>query len=202
MIDYIVFDLGGVLIDWDPRYLYRKLFEDPNEIDYFLTEVCHGKWNEQMDGGYPFEQACNDRIAEYPQYEEAILAYWKRWPEMLNGAHPGTVELLEQMRSNQTHRLFSITNWSAETFPTARRLFPFLGYFEDIVVSGEEKLIKPNAGIYQVLFERNQLNARAGLFIDDNANNVEAARACGMEAIHFKHPEQLKSDLQTFGIIR
>ena len=121
---------------------------------------------------------------------------------MLNGAHPGTVELLEQMRSNQTHRLFSITNWSAETFPTARRLFPFLGYFEDIVVSGEEKLIKPNAGIYQVLFERNQLNPRAGLFIDDNANNVEAARACGMEAIHFKHPEQLKSDLQTFGIIR
>ena len=201
MIDYVVFDLGGVLIDWNPRYLYRKLFDDPNEIEYFLTKICHGQWNESLDEGYPFAKACQDKMAEFPNYRDAIEAYWKRWPEMLNGVHQGTVDLLEQIYQSQSHRLFSITNWSAETFPTARQLFPFLGYFEDIVVSGEEKLIKPNVGIFQILFERNQLMPRKGLFIDDNAKNVDAARACGMQALHFTTSEQLKSDLDSLNIL-
>ncbi len=191
----IVFDLGGVLIDWNPRYLYRKLFENAGEMEFFLREVCHGHWNEQLDGGRDFAEACAQRASEWPQYEEHILAYYHRWPEMLKGSLDESVEILDYYRQHQDYRLFAITNWSAQTYPIAQGLYPFLHWFEDVVVSGREKLLKPYAEIYQLLLHRNNIEASQSLFIDDNPANVAGAKAIGMAAVQFFTSHQLKKDL-------
>ena len=199
-IETIIFDLGGVLIDWNPEYVFRQIMPDEEERGFFFREVCNHDWNVQQDAGYPLAEATEERVRLWPQYEAEIRAYYGRWEEMLGGPIEETVELLRQLHGRQEHRLYALTNWSHETFPVARARFDFLQLFEGIVVSGEEKLIKPDPRIYHLLFERYAVNPAQAVFIDDNRHNVEAALELGLEAIHFQSPGQLKGELQGLGV--
>ncbi len=202
MIKHIVFDLGGVLIDWDPRYLYRKIFDTEDEVNHFLTQICDMEWNELQDAGRNIEQGMEERIQKYPHYEKEILAYYNRWPEMLGGPVQEVVDILGLIAQNGEHNLFGITNWSHQTFPIARKYYSFLSVFQDIVISGVEKVKKPDPRIYHILLSRQQLNAIECLFIDDNIRNVRGAREVGMKAIQFISPNQLKLDLKIWNILK
>lgn len=194
----VVFDLGGVLIDWDPRYLYRKLLPDTDAMERFLATVCTPAWNVQQDAGRSLHEATEELVARYPDSEDLVRAFYGRWEEMLAGTIDGTVKILTGLEESGVP-LYALTNWSAETFPVARERFPFLSLFEDIVVSGEERLIKPDARIYDVLLARAGRPADQLVFIDDNKENVAAARRKGMTAIHFTAPEPLGRDLTAIG---
>ncbi len=196
----IIFDLGGVLFDWDPAYLYRKIFRDEAEMAFFLNEVCHAEWNEQQDAGRPVAEAVAEKIAEYPEYEKAIRAYYGRWREMLAGPMEGTLELLRSLYQREEHQLYALTNWSQETFPIAWEQYSFLRWFEGIVVSGREGLKKPDPRIYELTLERYRIDRSSALFIDDNEQNVEAAEQLGLPALHFHSPEQLKSEFARLNI--
>lgn len=196
MIDTIIFDLGGVLIDWEPRRLFRKIFDDEKEMEYFLSEICSPDWNEQQDAGRTLKEATAVLLPKHPKYQDQVLAYYDRWTEMLGGAIEGTVDLLEEYKAAETHRIYALTNWSAETWPTALELFDFLQLFEGILVSGKEKLKKPDPKIYQMLLDRYKITAEKSVFIDDSLRNIKAAEAMGINGIHFQSPEQLRNDLQ------
>jgi 2-haloacid dehalogenase len=200
-MDTVLFDLGAVLIDWNPRYLYRPLFgNDEAAMEHFLSEIVASDWNHEIDLGKPFSQAVAERIRLYPQHAELIACWERGWPEMLRGPIPETVEILSQLR-DRGHRLFALTNWSAETFPLARRRFDFLGWFEDIVVSGEVKLAKPDPRIFALTIERCRLVPRNTVFIDDNPHNVEAGRKAGLHALDFAGAERLRTDLDRLGML-
>ena len=155
----VVFDLGGVLIDWDPRHLYRKLFEDPDEMESFLAGVTTAEWNAHQDAGRPWADAVETLVAEYPERRELIEAFHRRWPEMLAGAIPGTVDVLTDLRATGI-RLVALSNWSAEMFPIAQERFDFLAWFEGIVISGEVGVNKPDRRIFEHLVElREDLDA-------------------------------------------
>jgi 2-haloacid dehalogenase len=196
----IVFDLGGVLIDWDPRHLYRKMFNGNRaEMDYFLSEVCPMRWNAELDGGRPFAEAIAAKIQEHPAYAPYIAAYHARWEEMVVGPVTGTVELLAELKA-AGYPLFALSNWSMETFPIVRHRFEFLDWFEEILLSGMVKVVKPDARIYEMMLARINRKPQECLFIDDSLPNVEAAQALGWQGIHFQSPEQLRSDLdEIFG---
>ena len=200
-IKNIIFDLGGVLVDWNPEYVYLDVFKgDRKKMKWFFDEVCTFDWNENQDAGYPLAQATEDRIKLFPQYEEWIRVFYGRWEEMLGGPIEGTVKLLKALVANPDYRVLALTNWSAETFPVALKKFEFLHWFEGIVVSGTEKTRKPFANIYQITLDRYALNASDSLFIDDNLRNIEAAQALGIQTIHFKNPDQLQEALQLLQI--
>jgi 2-haloacid dehalogenase len=200
-IETVVFDLGGVLVDWNPRYLYRQLIKDEKEIEKFLAEVCHSHWNEKQDAGRSFADGVEELLATHPQHENLIRAYFDRWSEMLGGAIQGTVEILEELHSEKRQRLFALSNWSAETFPYAKSRFEFLKLFENILVSGEEHLIKPDARFFALLSERYQVRADRTVFIDDVEKNVNAARALGFHAIQFTSPEDLRRNLTDLKVL-
>lgn len=200
-IETIIFDLGAVLIDWNPAYLYRKIFRDEHEMQHFLTEICSPDWNAEQDAGRSWAEATELLVGKYPQYEKEILAYWQRWPEMLNGPIEGTVSLLEAIHRHGRHRLLALTNWSAETWPYAWEQYDFLQLFEGILVSGKEGMKKPDPAIYHLLCERYQVATDTALFIDDSAANIRSAREFGWRAIHFQSPEQLQSELEQIGIM-
>ncbi|MCB0606326.1 MAG: HAD family phosphatase [Lewinellaceae bacterium] len=202
MIDSIVFDLGAVLIDWSPEYLYRDLIPDDRERAYFLSEICNHEWNIQQDAGRPWSEAVDELTGKYPGYSREIEAYWQEWPRMLGGPISGTVEILEDLAQNYDYRLLALTNWSAETWHFAEERFAFLNRFEGILVSGEEKLKKPDPAIYQRLFSRFNLSAGSALFIDDNPDNVRAAETLGMKGIRFRDPDQLRADLKASGLLK
>ena len=201
-IKNIIFDLGGVLIDWNPEYVYLNEFGgDRKKMQAFFDEVCTFDWNENQDAGYPLAQATEDRIALFPEYENLIRMYYGRWEEMLGEALEGTVELLKKLVDHPEYKVVALTNWSAETFPVALKRFEFLHWFEGIVVSGTEKTRKPFPEIYQTTLNRFDLVAEESLFIDDNARNVAAAAALGIQTIRFHNPEQLAKELQAKGIL-
>jgi 2-haloacid dehalogenase len=193
-----VFDVGNVLIEWDPRHLYRKLFTDAARMEWFLTEVCTNEWNVEQDRGRSFADAVAHLVAKHPDLAAEIRAYDERWPEMIPGEIRETVVLLETLRANGT-RTFAITNFSSEKFPLAQRRFGFLNGFEGVVVSGEEKLLKPDPAIYRTLLDRHGLAAGDCLFIDDSPKNVDGARAVGMHAHHFTDPASLAAELKRSG---
>ncbi len=195
-----VFDLGGVLIDWNPRYLYRKLFEDAGEMEDFLATVCSSAWDRRQDAGRPISEGVAELKARHPDKAALIEAYYGRWPEMLNGAIDGTVEILAELKDQGTP-LYALTNWEAETFPHARSRFGFLGWFRAIVVSGEVGLIKPDADIYELLLATHGLTAGETVFIDDKPENVEAAGALGFHGIRFTEPESLRAALAALGLL-
>ncbi|MEO8627113.1 MAG: HAD family phosphatase [Betaproteobacteria bacterium] len=200
-MDAVVFDLGGVLIDWDPRYLYKTLFNgDEPAMERFLQTVCPADWNRQMDAGKPFAEAVAERQALFPEHAHLIARWHSDWEVMLKDAIPQTLQILSELRERNV-RLYALTNWSAETFPLARARFPFLEWFEHIVVSGEVKLAKPDPRIFELTLTRCQLNPHATVYIDDLAHNVDAARALGMTALHFRQPGQLRADLQRLGLL-
>jgi len=200
-VDTILFDLGGVLIDWNPRYLYRKLFESEDEMEYFLKEVADMEWNEQQDAGRPFEEAIQLLTEQHPKYTNEIESYFFRWKEMLNGPIEGTLEIFRQLKRKKELPIYALTNWSAQTFPIARELYPFLGWFDGILVSGEEKMKKPAHRIYHLTTERFQINPATTLFIDDSLRNVNAAIECGYQAVQFESPEKLSVLLSELEIL-
>lgn len=200
--DTVIFDLGGVLIDWNPRYLYRKIFANEEEINWFLENVCTSEWNEKQDAGRPFEEATQELLTRFPNHAEAIHAWYGRWQETMGGPIQQTVDILRSIRDQKQHRLYALTNWSAETFPWAKANFDFLAWFEGIVVSGEEKLLKPQPEFYRILLERYRIQPGSAVFIDDNLKNVEGARAVGIDAIHFRSAAELRTELMRRGILR
>lgn len=199
-IDTVVFDIGNVLIAWDPRHLYRKLFAEETEMDRFLAEVCTAGWNLEQDRGRGWDEAIAERVALFPQHEALIRAYSERWHEMVPGEVPGTVALLEALRA-QGVALHAITNFSAAKFAEAQARFPFLRGFRDVVVSGTERLLKPDPAIYRLLLDRNGLLAGQCLFIDDSPANVEGARAVGMRAHHFTGAPALQAELRALRLL-
>jgi 2-haloacid dehalogenase len=195
-----VFDLGGVLINWNPRYLYRRLFKDDEAaMERFLCEVCTPEWNAQQDAGRSLAEAMAELSARHPHHRELIEAYYGRWPEMLAGPIEGTVAVLEELHAGG-HYLCALSNWSAETFPIAREQYSFLGRFQTIVLSGEERLIKPDPAIFHVLLQRIGRRAEECVFIDDAPANARAARQLGFGVIEFTSPEELRVRLRECGV--
>ena len=199
--DTIIFDLGGVLIDWSPRYLYRKIFKTEKEIDWFLSNICTSEWNEEQDAGRSFEEGTKELLKKFPEHEAAIRAWYGRWKETIQGSIPETVDILRILKQKNGHRLYALTNWSKETFPWALERFDFLNWFEGIVVSGVEKTRKPFPEFYKILFDRYQVNPNQAIFIDDNLRNVEAGRALGMEVVHYQSPQDLQTALKKIGVL-
>jgi 2-haloacid dehalogenase len=199
-VEAVVFDLGGVLIDWDPRHLYRKIFADEHEVDDFLSTIATPEWHSEQDRGRPMEEATALLLSRYPQYAPEIEAYYGRWDEMFGGTIEDSVGVLRDVRE-EGYPLYALTNWSAETFPRARERWDFLGWFEDIVVSGEERAIKPDTEIYGVLVERTGLEPAKTVFIDDRGPNVRAAADLGFIAVEFEDAAQLRQNLVKLGVL-
>jgi 2-haloacid dehalogenase len=197
----VVFDLGGVLIDWNPRYLYRKLFDgDTAAMEDFLATVCTQDWNERQDAGRTAAEAQAELIERFPEHQARIRAYYDRFDEMMAGPIHGTVDILEALHERDVP-LYALTNWSAETFPHALRRFAFFQRFRGIVVSGRIKVKKPDPRIFAHLVATHRLAASETLFIDDVMKNVEGARAAGLQAVHFQAPERLEADLRGLGLL-
>ncbi|PZR40471.1 MAG: HAD family hydrolase [Azospira oryzae] len=200
-IDTVIFDLGAVLIDWNPKHLYRKIYNTEEEIDWFLQNICTSEWNDQQDAGRSFEAATRERVEKFPEHKEAIEAWYGRWPETINGSIEGTVAILKEIRDSKKYRLYALTNWSAESFPWALQNFEFLHWFEGIVVSGVEKTRKPFPEFYQILFDRYGVDPGKAIFIDDNPANIKGGDAVGLTTIHFQSPEQLREELSQYLIV-
>jgi len=197
----VVFDLGGVLIDWNPRHLYRSLFDgDDDAMEDFLTTVTTPEWNLEQDRGRPFAVAIEELVERHPHHEAMIRAYWARWREMIKGPIHETVAVLADLQGRGIP-LYALTNWSAETFAVARHEFEFLGWFEGIVVSGEERLAKPDEAIFRLLLERYHLAPRRTVYIDDSRANVEQARRLGLDAIYFRGAQELREDLRARDLV-
>jgi 2-haloacid dehalogenase len=200
-IDAIIFDLGGVLIDWNPAYVYDKMFTSEDQKRLFFEKICTPDWNEQQDAGRSLKEATDELLEKHPDWKEYIEAYYGRWEEMLGGPIHGTVEIFKQLKASGKYKLYALTNWSAETFPVALDRYDFLHWFDARVVSGEEKMRKPFPEFYQLLLDRFQLTAEETLFIDDNLRNEQAAKEIGLQTVHFKSPAQLKEDLLQLRIL-
>ena len=200
MIKNVIFDIGAVLVDWNPRYYYRTIIDDEAIIEKFLAEVCTFEWNHTLDLGRPWEDAKAEVMAKFPQHETLIDAYWHNWLEMFSGPIHETVDILMDIK-RRGYPLYALSNWNDIKFPIALKEFPFLGLFDGRIVSGEVKLAKPDPLIYQLLLNTYKLNPRECLFIDDRLENVEAARALGIESVQFISPRQLEQELIQYGII-
>jgi 2-haloacid dehalogenase len=196
-----VFDLGGVLVDWNPRYLYRSLFGgDDAAMERFLAEVCTPSWNDEQDRGRPFDEACALLVRDHPELRELIEAWPSRFDETMAGPIPGTVEILAELREHGVP-LYALSNWSAETFPRARARFPFLQWFRGIVISGAQRVAKPEPAIYRYLLDTHGLRAEDTVFIDDAPRNVDAAASLGMHAVRFTEAAALRAALVDHGLL-
>jgi 2-haloacid dehalogenase len=195
-----VFDLGAVLIDWNPRYVFRSMFADEAAMEHFLATVTTPEWNAEQDRGRTLAEATAILVAQHPEHTDLIEAYYGRWDEMVGEPIAGTVELVKQLKATGI-RLVALTNWSAETFPRVRHRLGFLDHFEAVLVSGTVGLIKPDPAIYLLLIERHAVDVRHSMFIDDSIRNVEAAAALGFDAVHFRSPGQLAEELRRRGLI-
>ncbi len=197
----VVFDLGGVLIAWDPRHLYRKIFAgDENAMEAFLADVCTVEWNERQDAGRTFADAAAELLPRHADKVDLIDAFSRRFDEMITGAIAGTVDILADLKRAGVPR-YALTNWSAETFPPQRNRFPFLSWFDGIVVSGEEGVIKPDPKIFRVLLDRYRIAPEEAVFVDDNPANAAAAHALGIHGIHFRSPQLLRDELKALGLL-
>jgi 2-haloacid dehalogenase len=197
----VVFDLGGVLIDWNPRYLYRKLFNGKErEMEHFLATVCTSSWNEKQDAGRPFAEGCAVLKAAYPGHAELIDAWFDHYEEMLGGVIEGTAAILRELHSRQVP-IYALSNWSAETFPVALERFEFLQWFRGILISADVKLVKPDPRIFQLFLTRFGIDPKGTVYIDDNLPNVEGAAALGMYGIQFTDPSRLRRELRRLGLL-
>jgi 2-haloacid dehalogenase len=187
----LIFDLGGVVLDWNPRHLFRALIPDEAEREWFLAEVCSPAWNAQMDAGKPSAEAIAELSAEYPQHASLIRAFWDQWPKMLGGLIPGMAELLADLAADGRD-LYAITNFNGEVWPVTQELFPVLSCFKDVIVSSLAKLVKPDRAIFELALRRFGVAAPDCLFIDDVAANVAGARAAGIAAVQFTSAPALR----------
>lgn len=200
MINTIIFDLGGVLIDWNPQYLFSQIFEDKAEMQYFLEKVCTPDWNEEQDAGRTIKEATEQLVKEHPAHAQNIHAYYDRWHEMLGGTIDGTVEIFRKLKDSNKYKIYALTNWSGETFPIALNQYELFKWFDGIVVSGTEKMRKPSPHFYKLLLDRYDVKAGEALFIDDNLRNIKAAKEAGIHSIHFLNPQQLEQELKAMDI--
>jgi 2-haloacid dehalogenase len=194
----VVFDIGNVLLRWDPRNLYRTLFSDSAQMEWFLSHVCTSEWNIEQDRGRDWDEAVSLLVTRHPDHEPYIRAFHDRWEETVSGDISDNVAILEDLRDAGVPN-YCITNFSAPKLELAKRRFPYLDRFDGIIVSGDEKLLKPELEIYQLLLSRYGLQAEDCLFIDDSKANVDGARAVGMHAIHFQEPMDLRPELRRYG---
>ncbi|MCF8244890.1 MAG: HAD family phosphatase [Saprospiraceae bacterium] len=197
----IIFDLGGVLIDWNPDYVFDAIFADnPERKKHFYENICTPHWNEEQDAGRSLQAATDLLLDEHPEWQDEIVAYYGRWREMLGGAIQGTVDIFKALKDAENYKIYALTNWSAETFPVALETYDFLHWFDGIVVSGTEKTRKPFPEFYQILLDRYDVAPSEAVFIDDNLRNVMAGKEMGIESIHFHSPERLRVELSKLGI--
>jgi 2-haloacid dehalogenase len=200
-IDTIIFDLGGVLVDWNPKYLYEKIFDSQEEVEWFLNNVCTSDWNIEQDAGRTIEEANALKIAEFPDYEKFINMFYERWDEMFSGPIQESVKIQQKLIADKNYKVYALTNWSAEKWELGKQLFPFFNDFEGVVVSGQENTRKPFDDIYQLILKRYSIIPENSVFIDDNFENTLGSSRNGIHSIHFKSPEQLKSDLKKLNVI-
>ncbi|AZQ62947.1 HAD family phosphatase [Flammeovirga pectinis] len=198
-IKNIVFDFGGVLIDWNPLYLFDDKFTDKKELQFFLENVCTTTWNQDLDKGYPFESGVNDLILKFPEFTKEIKLFHTNWDEMIKSDIPENSSLLDNLKEN--YKLYGLTNWSSETLPILYNRFSFFKYFKGVVVSGEEKICKPDVEIYTILTDRYNLKPKQSVFIDDNLTNVQAAEILGFKVVHVKKTTNLKEELKKLGVV-
>lgn len=198
-IKNIVFDFGGVLLDWNPRYLYRGYFRDDDEMEHFLSDICNSEWNTRQDAGRPFAEAVRLLQSEHPEYSEAIRMYDEQWDKMLKCEFPDSIGLLKELKS-KGYGIYGLTNWSAEKIGVAFSRYDFFSLFDGIVVSGEEKVAKPDQKIFRILLDRYGLKAGECVFIDDSQPNVDAAASLGFNAIRFDDVAEVRSRLAALGI--
>ncbi len=196
----VVFDLGGVLIDWDPRHLYRKMFEDETAMERFLAEICSIDWIHQLDGGLPMAKGVAMLSRQHPGMAAYIEAFWKRWPEMMQGQIDGSVDVLRSLHARGVG-LYALSNWSVETWPYARNRFEFLDLFDGLVISGFEGTKKPDEAIFHILMERYSVEPVRAIFIDDRDENIAAAEMLGFHGIRFTTPAKLSADLTGYNLL-
>jgi 2-haloacid dehalogenase len=201
MVNTIIFDLGAVLIDWNPRYMYSKLFDNEAAMENFLRYITTSDWNEEQDAGRPLHEGTELLVNKFPEHEENIRAFYSRWDEMLGEAFHDVVEIFKHLKEKNRYKIYALTNWSAETFPIAFERFDFLKWFDGIVVSGAEKMRKPTPEFYHTLLNRYDVRAEESLFIDDNYRNILAAEELGIHCIHFTSAEQLGEALEKMGVL-
>ncbi len=200
-LDTIIFDLGGVLIDWNPEYVFRTVIPEDDRRAFFFANICTSDWNVEQDAGRTLQEGTDLLVAQWPEWESEIRTFYGRWEDMLGGPIPETVELFRALKEQGTHRLLALTNWSHETFPVALERYDFLHWFEGIVVSGEEKTRKPFADIYKILLERYSVEPERAVFIDDNLHNVKAAESLGIQGVHFQSADDLREKLREYAVI-
>ena len=196
MIKNIIFDFGGVLLDWNPRYLYKSYFNNDEEMEHFLADICNGAWNIRQDAGRPFAEAVKELQAKFPEYAEAIQMYDDDWEKMLKCELPESIDLLKELKF-MGYGIYGLTNWSAEKIGYAFANYSFFSLFDGIVVSGVEKVVKPDRKIYEILLERYSLKPGECVFIDDNQDNVDMAKVLGINAIRFDNIGNVKEHLET-----
>ena len=184
MIKNIIFDYGGVLLDWNPHYLYDPYFGDVEKAEWFLNNICTYEWNAQHDNGKPIAEGTAELIAEHPEWEREIRLYYDDFMKMMGGQIPGMEELVKGLRVNG-YRVFGLSNWSVETFALVRPVYPVLNLMEDMVISGVEKVMKPDHRIFELALNRFGIKAEETIFLDDNPANVQAAREMGIKGILF-----------------
>jgi len=201
MINTIIFDLGAVLIDWNPHYMYRTIFADEEEMKNFLGTICTSDWNEEQDAGRPLQVATELLVEQFPEHEDNIRAFYSRWDEMLGDPLHDTVQIFRELKQSNRYKIYALTNWSAETFPVAQARYDFLNWFDGIVVSGAEKMRKPAPEFYQILLDRHLVKPEEALFIDDNYRNILAAEKMGIKSVHFTSAPELKEKLSEIGIL-
>ena len=201
-IDAVVFDVGGVLIDWDPRHLYRKIFPDADRMERFLSQVCTPAWHAQHDLGVPFGSSIPSLVAKHPEWADEIRAWADRFEEMWNGPVPGSVEVFAALRaSDKRVPIYAATNWGSDQWKLATRLFPFLGWFYGELVSADVGLLKPDPRFFELLVRRFHLTPSSTLYVDDNAENVKQARKTGFAVHHFAGAEELTHCLEQLALI-
>jgi 2-haloacid dehalogenase len=200
-ITTIIFDLGNVLIDWNPMHVYRDYFESEEKRNYFFENICTSDWNEQQDEGRSIVEATQELVTEFPEWEQPIRDFYGRWTEMLNGPIHETVEIFRQLKESGKYKLYALTNWQAGLFDIALVRYNFLHWFDGRVVSGEEKTRKPFPQFYQRLLDRYHVNPTEALFIDDSLRNIKAAEELGITSIHFRGPEHLRAKLKEIDVL-
>jgi len=201
MITTIIFDLGAVLIDWNPHYMYSTIFRDEEEMKNFLATVTTSDWNEEQDAGRSLSEGTEILVKQFPEHEANIRAFYSRWDEMLGEPFWDTVEIFKELKESNKYRIYALTNWSAETFPVALARYDFLNWFDSIVVSGAEKMRKPAPEFYQILLNRHHVKPEEALFIDDNYRNILAAEKLGIKSIHFTSAGELREKLGELNIL-
>lgn len=201
-INTIIFDLGNVLVEWNPSHVFNdKYFDKAEKLDYFFTNICTPEWNEEQDAGRSIVEATQSLIEKYPEWEQPIRDYYGRWTEMLKAPIPGTVQIFKELKESGKYKIYALTNWQSGLFDIALVRYNFLHWFDGRVVSGDEKTRKPFHEFYNRLLNRYDVDPTKALFIDDSLRNIKAAEELGIHSIHFKSPDLLRKELETRGIL-